>query len=139
MASANSQFLPKRMADAYFTGAFKTMLVDAVPTDADMDTKQFRSDVTNEVAPSGSYAAGGASVSVVSVVSDPANNRIVVTFSAPAAFTGATISAAGRWIYKDKGSAGADELCHFIDFGGMKTSTNGTFTVTVGLPHYINR
>lgn len=139
MASANSQFLPKRMADAYFAGTFKTLLVSAVPTDSDMDTKQFRSDISNEVSASGSYPTGGVVVSVVSVASDAANNRIVVTFSAPAAFTGATISAAGRWIYKDMGSAGADELCHFIDFGGVKVSTDGTFTVTVGNPLYINR
>jgi hypothetical protein len=58
MPSANSLFLPKRLADAYFTGTYKMLLVSSAPSESDLDTFDFRSDVANEVAASGTYAAG---------------------------------------------------------------------------------
>jgi hypothetical protein len=139
MPSANSLFLPKRLADAYFTGSYKMLLVSSAPSESDLDTFDFRSDIANEVAASGTYATGGAAVTCTVSAVDTANNRVSVTFGAPAAFTSATISAVGGWIYKAVGSAATDELVTYVDFGGTVTSTAGTFTVTLSTPLYVNR
>lgn len=139
MPSANSLFLPKRLADAYFAGSFKMLLVSSVPSESDLDTFDFRADIANEVAASGTYAAGGAAVTCSVGAVDTTNNRVAVTFGNPAAFTSATISAVGGWIYKAVGSAATDELVTYVDFGGTITSTAGTFTVTVSTPLYVNR
>ena len=139
MPSSNSLTLTKRLADAYFTGAFKLLLVSSAPSESDLDAFAFRSSVANEVAASGTYPTGGAAVTCSVAAIDAANNRVAVTFGSPAPFTSATISAVGGWIYKAVGAAGTDELCHYVDFGGTITSTASTFTVTVSAPLYINR
>ena len=100
MASANSLFLPKRMADAYFTGTYKAMLVTNVPSESDLDAFDFRSDIITECGASGTYATGGAAVTCTVSAVDTANNRVSVTFGNPAAWTSATLSAQGAWIYK---------------------------------------
>ena len=139
MASANSLALTKRLADAYFTGTYKAMLVTNVPTESDLDTFDFRNDITTECGASGTYAAGGSAVTCTVSSVDTINNRVSVTFGNPAAWTGATLSAQGMWIYKVIGTAATDELVTFIDFGGTVTSTAGTFTVTISTPLYVNR
>ena len=48
MASANSRFLPKRLADAYFTGTYRFLLVTGIPSEANLDAWDFRNDITNE-------------------------------------------------------------------------------------------
>jgi hypothetical protein len=139
MPSANSLFLPKRLADAYFTGSFKMLLVSSAPSESDLDTFDFRNDIANEVAASGTYATGGAAVTCSVGAVDTTNNRVAVTFGNPAAWTSATISAVGGWIYKSVGTAATDELVGYIDFGGTITSTAGTFTATISAPLYVNR
>jgi len=140
MASANAGILIKRLADAYFgSGTFKFMLVSTLPSESDLDTFGFRNDVTNEVAASGSYPTGGVTITCTVGAYDATNNRVAVTFGNPAPFTSATISAAGCWIYKDIGSPGSDEVIAWSDFGGLVTSTAGTFTVTISTPLYVNR
>jgi len=139
MPSSNFLALPKRTADAYFTGGFKMLLISAAPSEANLDAWSVRSDVTTEVAASGSYPTGGAPVTATVGAADVANNRVPVTFASPAPFTGTTIGAVGGIIYKDKGSAGADELVTYVDFGGTVSSTNDTFTVTINSPLYVNR
>ena len=140
MASSNSLFLPKRLADAYFTGTFKAMLVTTAPSESDLDTFDFRSDLTAvECANSGTYASGGSTVTCTVSAVDTTNNRVSVTFGNPAAWTSATLSAQGMWIYKAVGSAATDELVAFVDFGSTITSTAGTFTATISTPLYVNR
>ena len=139
MPSANSLFLPKRLADAYFGGSYKLLLVSSLPSEADLDSFDFRNDIANEVAASGSYAAGGAAVTCAVSAVDTVNNRVAVTFGNPATFTSATISAVGAWIYKVIGTAATDELVTFVDFGATITSTNGNFAVTLTTPLYVNR
>lgn len=139
MPSANSLFLPKRLADTYFTGTYKMLLVSSAPSESDLDTFDFRADIANEVAASGTYATGGAAVTCSVGAVDTANNRVPVTFGNPAPFTSATISAVGAWIYKAVGTAATDELVAYVDFGGTITSTAGTFTVTLSTPLYVNR
>ncbi len=139
MASTNSLFLTKRMADAYFTGTYKMLLVSSLPSEADFDSFDFRANIANEVPNSGTYVSGGAAVTCSVGAVDTTNNRTAVTIGSPAPWTGATIAAVGGWIYKAVGTAATDELVGFVDFGGTITSTAGTFTVTVTTPLYVNR
>jgi hypothetical protein len=140
MASTNSLFLPKRLADNYFgSGTFKMLLVSSVPSESDFDSFDFRSDITNEVTGSGYTAGGFTVVPTVSAV-DTTNNRVSVSFAdlAPA-LASATVSAVGGWIYKDMGSAATDQLVQFVDFGGTVSSTSAAFNVDFTSPLYVNR
>ena len=141
MASANVSNLPLRIAQAYFTGTWKFMLVTAVPGEADLDAWDFRNDVTTEHAATGGYTAGGFTVTIDSVTLDTTNNRAVVTFSAAnPTLTGVTVAGAvGGFLYKAVGTAATDELASFVDYGGVKGVTGGNFTHTFTTPLYINR
>lgn len=140
MASTNSLFLPKRLADAYFgSGTFKMLLVTSVPSESDFDTFDFRSDIANESTGSG-YTAGGFTVTPTVSAVDTTNNRVAVTFAdlSPALAT-ATVSAVGGWIYKVIGSAATDELVQFVDFGGTVASTAAAYNIDFTSPLYVNR
>ncbi len=137
MANGNSLTLTKRMADAYFTGTFKFLLVSSVPSEANFDAYDFRDDVANEVTGTG-YTAGGVAATVTVGSIDTTNDRTPVTISnlAPG-WTGSTISAVGGWLYKVIGSAATDQLVAFVDFGGTITSTASDFNVTFTAPLYV--
>ena len=138
MASSNALILTKRMADAYFTGTFKFLLVSSLPSEANFDAYDFRDDVANEVTGTG-YTSGGVAATVTVGSVDTTNDRTPVTISdLPSAWTGSTISAVGGWLYKSVGSAGTDQLVAFVDFGGTITSTAGNFSVTFTAPIYVN-
>ena len=79
---------------------------------------------TNEVANSGSYAAGGGSL--VNVTPTTSGTTAFVDFD-DLAFTTATITARGALIYNSS-AAGNPTVC-VLDFGSDKTSTSGTFTI----------
>lgn len=79
---------------------------------------------TNEVADSGSYAAGGGTLTNVTPTS---SGTTAFTDFADLSFTSATITAYGAMIYNDT-AAGNPSVC-ILDFGGAKTSTSGTFTI----------
>jgi hypothetical protein len=79
---------------------------------------------TNEVAASGTYAAGGGALTNVTPTS---SGTTAFTDFADLSFTSATITAFGAMIYNDS-AAGDPSVC-ILDFGGAKTSTNGTFTI----------
>lgn len=137
MPSANSRNLPKRLADAYFTGSFKFMLVSAVPSEANLDAWAFRSAVTNEVTGTG-YTAGGVAVTVTVGAVDTVNNRVAITISnLSPGWTTATITAVGGWLYKVVGTAATDDLVAFVDFGSAVVSTASDFSVTFSAPIYI--
>jgi len=80
--------------------------------------------VTNEVANSGTYAAGGGTLTNVTPTS---TGTTAFTDFADLSFTSATITAFGALIYNDT-AAGDPTVC-VLDFGGAKTSTSGTFTI----------
>jgi len=80
--------------------------------------------VTDEVANSGSYAAGGGTLTNVTPTS---TGTTAFTDFADLSFTSATITAFGALIYNDT-AAGDPSVC-VLDFGGAKTSTTGTFTI----------
>ena len=79
---------------------------------------------TNEVAASGTYAAGGGALTNVTPTS---TSTTAFTDFADLSFTSATITAFGAMIYNDS-AAGDPSVC-ILDFGGAKTSTSGTFTI----------
>jgi hypothetical protein len=79
---------------------------------------------TNEVANSGTYAAGGGTLTNVTPTS---SGTTAFTDFADLSFTSATITAYGAMIYNDS-AAGNPSVC-ILDFGGAKTSTAGTFTI----------
>jgi len=80
--------------------------------------------VTNEVAASGSYVAGGGALTNVTPTS---SGTTAFTDFTDLSFTTATITAFGAMIYNDS-AAGDPSVC-ILDFGGDKTSTSGTFTI----------
>jgi hypothetical protein len=80
--------------------------------------------VTNEVANSGTYAAGGGALTNVTPTS---TSTTAFTDFADLSFTSATITAFGAMIYNDS-AAGDPSVC-ILDFGGAKSSTAGTFTI----------
>ena len=78
---------------------------------------------TGEVANSGSYSAGGGTLTNV----NPATSGTTgYTDFADLSFTTATITARGALIYNDTNS---DKAVCALDFGGNKTSTAGTFII----------
>jgi hypothetical protein len=79
---------------------------------------------SNEVANSGTYAAGGGALTNVTPTS---SGTTAFTDFADLSFTSATITAFGALIYNDT-AAGDPAVC-VLDFGGAKTSTAGTFTI----------
>jgi hypothetical protein len=107
---------------------FNLLLVTSSYT-ANKDTHVKRDDVTNEVSGTG-YTAGGAATACT-VTKDTATDKVTLSF-ASVSFSTATITAAGAVIYKARGgTADADELVAFIDFGGNVSSTGATFSVGV--------
>lgn len=109
------------------TDTFKIMLTSSAYT-PDIDTHDFRNDVTNEVANSGTYAAGGGATTVT-LSYDAATNEVRVVL-ADVAFTSATITARTAVLYKSRGGASsADELVGYCTEATDISSTAGTFTV----------
>jgi hypothetical protein len=78
---------------------------------------------SNEVANSGSYTAGGGTLTNVTPIS---SGTTAFTDFADLSFTSATITARGALIYN---STDANRAVAVLDFGGDKISTTGTFTV----------
>lgn len=87
-----------------------------------------RSSVTNEVAATGGYVAGGFAAAVT-VTKDTVNHRLDVSLGAISIPT-ATITARKAVYYKRRGgAASADELVAVNDFGADVTSTSGTWSL----------
>jgi len=79
---------------------------------------------TNEVANSGSYSAGGGTLTNVTPTT---SGTTALTDFADLEFTAATITARGALIYNS--SAAGNPTVAVLDFGSDKTSTTGTFTI----------
>jgi hypothetical protein len=82
---------------------------------------------TNEVAASGSYTAGGGTLTNVSPVT---SGTTAFTDFADLSFTSATITARGALIYNTTPAhTYTTPTVVVLDFGSDKTSTSGTFTI----------
>ena len=79
---------------------------------------------TNEVGASGSYAAGGGTLTNVTPTT---SGTTALTDFADLEFTSASITARGALIYNS--TASGNPTVAVLDFGADKTSTTGTFTI----------
>jgi len=83
--------------------------------------------VTDEVGDSGTYAAGGGSLTNVNPTT---SGTTAFTDFADLSFTSATITAYGALIYNSTPThTYTNPAVCVLDFGGAKSSTNGTFTI----------
>lgn len=90
---------------------------------ASLDASTTAYTTSNEVSASGSYSAGGGTLTNVTPTS---SGTTAFTDFNDLSFTTATITARGALIYNDTDS---DKAVAVLDFGGDKTSTAGTFTI----------
>jgi len=84
---------------------------------------------TNEVANSGTYSAGGGTLTNIT---PSTSGTTAFTDFADISFTSATITAFGALIYNTTPTSGlglTNPTVCVLDFGGSKTSTSGTFTI----------
>lgn len=82
---------------------------------------------SDEVGNSGTYAAGGGSLTNVNPTT---SGTTAFTDFADLSFTSATITAYGALIYNSTPThTYTNPSVCVLDFGGAKTSTNGTFTI----------
>lgn len=116
------------------TDTIKIALVSSSYTPA--DAHDFFDDVTNEVSASGTYSAGGATLTVTT--SQDNTDDEGVFDATDVSFTTATITARGAVIYKSTGTASTSPLICYIDFGSDQTSTLGTFTITFAAEGILN-
>ena len=90
---------------------------------ANLDATTTVYSATNEVAASGTYAAGGGTLTGAAI--STSGTTAFVDFN-DISFTSATITARGALIYN---SSKSNKAIAVLDFGSDKISTNGTFTV----------
>ena len=100
---------------------FKLALYD---NNASFDASTTAYTSTNEVSASGSYSAGGGSLTNVTPTT---SGTTALTDFADITFTNATITARGALIYND--TASGDPSVVVLDFGSDKSSTAGDFQI----------
>lgn len=139
MASLVYNSFKKKIMDGSIdldTDTIKLALLTSSYT-ADVDAHDFFDDVSaNEIAASGTYSAGGATLTV-SLSQDNTDNEGVFD-ATDVSFTSATISARYAVIYKSTGVASTSPLICLIDFGSDKISTASTFLVTFDAEGILN-
>jgi len=110
----------------------KLMLLTASHT-PDIDAEVFIDDVSaNECPASGTYSAGGATLTKSSSTDDT-NDRGVFD-ATDVSFTAATLAARYGVVYKDTGTPSTSPIVCVLDFGSTITSTGGTWS----LPFHAN-
>ncbi len=100
---------------------FKLALYD---NNASFDASTTAYTATNEVANSGTYSAGGGTLTNVT---PSTSGTTALTDFADITFTSATITARGALIYND--TAAGDPSVVVLDFGSDKSSTSGDFQI----------
>jgi hypothetical protein len=97
---------------------------------ATLDANTSAYSASDEVGNSGSYSAGGGTLANANVSLTKTNATASTAFVDfdNLSFTSATISAQAALIYNTS-SVNVNASIAVLDFGGVKTSTNGTFTI----------
>jgi hypothetical protein len=110
--------------------SFKVALLTTLPAAGSQDTASVWSDVSaTEVAAGGGYASGGIPIPLShTVYTSGGVHRSVVTGPANSQWASAVFSAAAAVIYRSDGVN--NYVVALIDFGGVKTSSGGTFQIT---------
>ena len=106
-----------------FTGSADTFKIALYTSSASLTAATTAYSSSNEVSDSGSYSAGGGSLT--SVTPTTSGTTAICDF-ADISFTSATITARAALIYN---STNSNKAVAVLDFGGDKTSTSGTFTI----------
>ena len=106
-----------------FTNGADTFKIALYSSSATLSASTSAYSSTNEVSDSGTYSAGGGSLT--SATPTTSGTTAICDFT-DISFTSATITARGALIYNS--SASNKAVC-VLDFGGDKTSTSGTFTI----------
>lgn len=118
------------------TDTVKLMLLTASHT-PDIDAEVFIDDVSaNECPASGSYSAGGATLTWVGSTDDTDDEG--VGDATDVSLTTASLSARYAAIYKDTGTPSTSPIICVIDFGSTITSTAGTFAITFNAEGILN-
>jgi len=118
------------------TDTIKLMLLTSSHT-PDIDAEVFIDDVSaNEVAASGTYSAGGVTLTWTGSTDDTDDEG--VGDATDVSITGATITARYAAIYKSTGTPGESPIIAVIDFGSNQTSTAGTFTIAFAAEGIVN-
>lgn len=118
------------------TDTIKLMLVTSSYT-PDVDADVFIDDVSaNEVGASGTYSAGGITLTITGSTDDTDNEGVMD--AADASVTSATITARYGVVYKDTGTPATSPIIAVIDFGSNQTSTAGTFALAFAAEGILN-
>jgi hypothetical protein len=105
--------------------SYKGMLVTSSYTE-DRGAHSKRSSVTNEVAASGGYTAGGVALSLTASLNTTTH---ILTLTIPTAtWTSSTITARKLIVYRTTGTAANDNLVACIDNGTDLVSNSSTMT-----------
>ncbi len=105
------------------TIALKAMLT--LTYSPNVDTHNFRSDVTGEISGTG-YVAGGKALVISAVTRDDTEDRTEIVID-PVTWSASTLTADGIVVYQDVGTAGTDVLIVAFTFTSA-SSTSGDFT-----------
>lgn len=120
------------------TDTFKGMIVTSAYT-PNSDTHTKRSDITNEIAATGGYSAGGFTATLTVPAIDTANDREDVSLGGTT-YSTATITGRKVVYYKSRGGASsADELVCCIDWGSDIASTGGNFVIPASTLRFANQ
>lgn len=118
------------------TDTIKLMLVTSSYT-PDVDADVFIDDVSaNEVGASGTYSAGGITLTITGSTDDTDNEGVMD--AADVSVTSATITARYGVVYKDTGTPATSPIIAVIDFGSNQTSTAGTFALAFAAEGILN-
>jgi hypothetical protein len=99
------------------------------------DTNDFFNDATNELAASGNYSSGGATISP-GVVSTATTKQYNIDFS-DAVWAALTMSSAARYSVgydSTPGTAATNPVLFYVDFGADQTVSGATFTIQWAAP-----
>jgi len=116
----------------FASGTYKILLTTStyVPN---QDTHEYRSSITNEVAPSGTYVAGGVTVAGMAVTYDAASNQARVVWN-DSVITNCTITCRTSVLYKSVGTAATDILIAYATEAADIVATNGSLTLDQPVP-----
>ena len=106
-----------------FTNGADTFKIALYSSSATLSASTTAYSGTNEVSDSGTYSAGGGSLT--SATPTTSGTTAICDFT-DISFTSATITARGALVYN---STNSNKAVCVLDFGGDKTSTSGTFTI----------
>lgn len=106
----------------------KVMLCTSAYT-PDQNAHRYKSSVTNEIAATGGYTAGGLALTSVTVTGA---SKVLTLDSADPSWASSTITARYAVFYDSTPSTDATRpLISYVDFGADVISTGGPFTITL--------